>query len=579
MKKIKLFLLLTLLTVLASCAQQKKYVSYTVKKGETIKSIAKDNDVKTKDLLRLNPDVSRKPEENTVIIIPNKSYKKSVKPEKVETVDENTHIVQPKETLFSISKKYGVTVDELKEENSITGNNLSVGRVIKIPVKSNEVVEETPVDTDSEVVGEVITYNTHTVVKDDTIYNLTKRFGLSADELLALNPDLKDGLKLGMILNIGDSSEGIINVFNDEITYKPLNIAMMLPYKVSSTSDYESQFKKNNSLLNIVTDFHLGALVAIDSLKAQGMNINLEVFDTENSNDKISRILSNSNFDTTDVVIGPLFLKNANTVSKSIHRSNKDISVIAPMYSKNQKSISGGGLVKASPNKELLEEKLYDYMLKKYSGENIVVVGDDKQSYKMSQIISKLRTHDSINSVTVIKPQNGYIKKDRFVEVIDSVQRNNWVILVGQDNVVTSDVVNNLGVMPKKNRNIQLFSFAKGRNFDNVSNNHLARLKFTYPQESFVDVLSTGYKSFEKQYKSKSKIGPSEYSIKGFDVTYDALMRLAKHDTFKDGAKAGVSERVGTKFEYSKKLFGSSLENVGVFIIQYQEDLKLKSID
>ena len=44
------------------------------------------------------------------------------------------------------------------------------------------------------------------------------------------------------------------------------------------------------------------------------------------------------------------------------------------------------------------------------------------------------------------------------------------------------------------------------------------------------------------------------------------------------GAKAGISKRIGTKFDYTKKLFGST-ENKGVFLIQYQEDLNLKVLD
>ena len=81
MKVFKLLMLLICFTTLTACGQQKKYVSYTVKKGETIKSIAKDYDMKTKDLLRLNPDVSRKPSANTVIIVPNKKKQSEVKSE------------------------------------------------------------------------------------------------------------------------------------------------------------------------------------------------------------------------------------------------------------------------------------------------------------------------------------------------------------------------------------------------------------------------------------------------------------------------------------------------------------------
>ena len=69
MNKIKgSFLLLFLVSIMAF-AQQKKYVPYTVKQGESIKSIAKNYDISTRDLLKLNPDVDRKPNAGVVIIV------------------------------------------------------------------------------------------------------------------------------------------------------------------------------------------------------------------------------------------------------------------------------------------------------------------------------------------------------------------------------------------------------------------------------------------------------------------------------------------------------------------------------
>ena len=585
MKNIKLLFLLIFMSTLTACGQQKKYVSYTVKKGETIKSIAKDNDMRVRDLLRLNPDVSRKPDANTVIIIPNN--KKKISEVKINEVEGKTHTVKKKETLFSIAKLYGITVDVIKKANNLTGNALSVGRVLKIPEYIDEEInivegEIKVVDGDVKIVKEKIfiedeSNTKYKVVKDDTIYNITKKFNISEEELMKLNPALKDGLKLGMLLDVGLVVDELIeNIFVDDITTKPLNVLLMLPYKLNSISDNNTQFGKKTSLLNIVTDFHSGVLSAIDSLRIQGMRVNLKVVDTENSNSKIASIINSTDFDNVDAVIGPLFLKNAKLVAKKTGSTP----VIAPIYSKSQKTTSEGSLIKVAPNKDLLEDKLINYMLDNYAGENIVITGDaGAQSVsKIARISARLKSHDSISKITILKQEKGYIKKERFVKVIDTVQRKNWVVFVGQDNVTTNDVVNNLGVMSKEKAKIQLFSFDKGSHFSNVSNNQLARLQFTYPMEEFVDVTSDAVKYFRRKYKQKFYSDPSKYAIKGFDVTYDTLLRLSSNDSFNEGAKAGVSKRIGTKFDYSKKLFGST-ENKGVFLIQYQEDLNLKVLD
>lgn len=588
MKKIKVLFMLAFLIALTACGQQKKYVSYTVKKGETIKSIAKDNGVKTRDLLRLNPDVSRKPAPNTVIIIPNT---KTATTTVTATSDKKIHTVKRKETLFSISQKYGITVVDLKKANNLIGDNVSIGRELVIPKPSKEVV----VEKDEEVVVEEVVVEEvgveteespkavfHTVEKGDTVFNLSKRFNISEETLLQMNPtilDVADDLKIGMIIKVGEAPlEGVLDkYFVDTITAKPLNVVLMLPYKLNSETDYQAKFNKKTSLLNIVTDFHLGVLTAIDSLKNQGLAISLKVFDTENSSSKLTKILNGNNFENTNIVIGPLFLKNTKVVAKELN----GIPVFLPMLSKNQAKITENSLVKISPNKTMLEQKLLNYLLNNYNGENIVVAGDDssKSVAKISQIVQKLKSHDSINKITVIKPEKGYIKKERFEKAIDTTfHQKNWVILVGKDNVTTNDVVNNLGVMTKEKANIQLFSFDKGANFVNVSNNQLARLRFTYPKANFVDDFDEATNVFKKKFKSKYYAYPSKYAIKGFDVTYDALLRLANFDSFKDASKAGISKRIGAKFEYDNKPF-RGVENKGVFLIQYQEDLKLKALE
>jgi LysM repeat protein len=102
MKRIILLLAFLIGFTIILEAQQKKYVSYTVKKGETLKSIAKDYKISSRDLRKLNPDVSRRPKANTVIIVPNKNFGKIGIEDEISDTD--YYIVQPKETLFGISK-------------------------------------------------------------------------------------------------------------------------------------------------------------------------------------------------------------------------------------------------------------------------------------------------------------------------------------------------------------------------------------------------------------------------------------------------------------------------------------------
>ena len=148
-------------------AQQKNYISYEVKQGETLKSIAEDFNISSKDLSNLNPSVSRKPVMGTIIIVPNKSYGKATttvigEDQKVDALKENLYVVQPKETLYGISKKFDISMEALQAANPQLVDGLKIGMELNIP-KSNILEVESANN-----------YKTHTVIKDDTVYNLTK---------------------------------------------------------------------------------------------------------------------------------------------------------------------------------------------------------------------------------------------------------------------------------------------------------------------------------------------------------------------------------------------------------------------
>lgn len=564
MKIIKIFTFILLFSTVITFAQEKKYISYEVKKGETLKSIAKNYDLSTRDLARLNPGVSRKPVLGTVIIVPNKNYGKVTTVVKEE---DNLYTVQPKETLFGISKKHGITIEELKAANPTLSNGLKIGMNLVIPKPTATQLKDT------------VNYVLHKVIKDDTVFNLTKRYEVSVDDLILLNPSLKDGLNLGMLLKIKPikieeakeiPSDSLV-VFNEKlILSKEIKVALLLPYQLNKLNDsiVEESFAKSNSLVNIATDFHLGAKMALDSLKRKGLKINVSYFDTENSNQKLQLLLNrNQNFNTTDLIIGPLFFDKAHWISK---RTKAE--VIAPFPSKKQDKLNATNLIKTAPNRASHQERLLEHMEATYKGENILVINDGKATTQTQlwQMVKKIKTFDSIQTVTVIKPEEGYINRDKFFTKLDSLS-NNWVVLISDENVTTSTTINNLKGFADRIE-IDLFALNKGKNFNNINNSFLGKLNFTYPTSEFLNIedpeISKFYNSFKKQHAAY----PSKYAIRGFEVTYDALVRLASSENVNEGFTLGESTRVFSKFNYSKNTLGS-FENNGLFLVQYHEDL------
>lgn len=622
MKRITLLLICLFLFSAVAMAQQKKYIPYTVKRGENIRSIAREYDISFKDLLRLNPDISRYPEPNTIIIVPNKNYGKNIV--NVDVASDKFHIVKPKETLYGISKMYGVSQEVLVAENPELKNGLKIGMNLKIPevskIKQDDdinyefhiVVKDDTLYNLSKrygiaqsellrlnpslkyglkiglelVVPKIgnsnseapVNYEFHTVVKDDTLYNLSKQYHVSQSELMKLNPELNEGLKLGVILKIrpienvenkkGETKETFN--FTEKLDFsKEINLAMLLPYQLNRFTDSTriENFGKNHSLLNVVTDFHLGATMAIDSLRKRGLNIKVKFLDSENSVQKLQSLINKNDFKGVDAVIGPLYFDNALWLSKHI-----DAQVIVPFYSKNQATISNSNLVKAAPENDLLESELINYLEQHYTGQNIIVINDGKSESqsKLWQIVNKLKAFKNIQNVSVVKSQDGYISSNDISENLKGA-KDNWVLLVSDEMVTTAAAVNNLKGLVD-NFKITLIAFDKGKNFDSIDNNLLGKLNFIFPTLEYLNIDDYNVNNFYKNYQNKNYAIPSKYALKGFDMTYDALVRIASMGDLENGLQAGKSSRISTMFNYDKNWDGS-FENNGIYIIQYNTAL------
>ena len=330
------------------------------------------------------------------------------------SAQQKTHTVIAKENLYSISRKYEISIEELVKHNpKIKNGILNIGDVLTIPNNSKSSVSKQYKISETELrrlnpeldnhmkigdavilpeenikkYGDVLAQNnptspspkeeiknnsasnnviTYTIQPKDTYYGISKKFNISQQELLTLNPYLaQKGLQPGDVIKIkgipskapqsnpitetntysveeyvthkvqkGDSVFEIINKYN--ISYQQLselnnglkeglkegtelkikkyerqyisvendvfNVALMLPF------GYDSN---DNKYRNLATDFLLGAKLAIERNVLQGKKISLNVIDAENEN-SFKNSLSQINKTNTNLIIGPFFKSNRN---------------------------------------------------------------------------------------------------------------------------------------------------------------------------------------------------------------------------------------------------------------------------
>ena len=171
------------------------YKDYVVKKGDSLWTIANKNNTTVDEIKRINNLTSNMLSIGQVLKLPTK--------DKVEEVEMYT--VQKGDSLYSIAKKFGVTVDEIKSLNNLTSNNLSIGEQLMIKSTTGD----EPVNPEEECIGTGYVepqYIMYTVQKGDSLYTIARRYNTSVDNIKALNNLTNNNLSIGQQLKIKEVS-------------------------------------------------------------------------------------------------------------------------------------------------------------------------------------------------------------------------------------------------------------------------------------------------------------------------------------------------------------------------------------
>lgn len=564
-----------------------RFENHKVRRKETLFGIAKEYNISVDDLKRYNKELYARPLKKgdklnipvfatpeVVRIVTSENEKPvvvpTIEPIPVSDLSQLTsHTVQKKETRYGIAHMYGITISELEKINPQLGSEgLPEGSIINVPAIT---VMQTAVPEEG--------FMFYEVQPKEGFFRLKVNTGLTQEEILALNPHAKDGLKEGMILKMPKGgNEQVkdetvsVNLENNITNYTPKKIALLLPFRlqnavVDSLNTKEDILKKDK-LMALSLDFYSGVLMATEFAKDQGISTRLDVLDTEYSVAKTERLINGRDFEIYDAVIGPLGQKNVEKTAALL--KNSDVPVFSPLSNKEIKISKN--LFQTLPNDAMLEKAMIDYIKTHSSNKNIIVIADAKRSAQKAKLMQEFP-----DAKTAKPREEGFLYVQDIVNKLDKAKEN-WVILESADPVLVSNVVGVLNGLPAENK-IRLFSLDKNDAYDyhDVSNTHLAKLNFTFPSVN----KNYNYKDREPfliSYKNKYGVLPNKYAVRGFDLAYDVLLRLANADNIFEASEANFeTEYIENKFRYSKK-FLSGYVNNAFYIIKYKNDLQFEVI-
>ena len=405
---------------------RKVYV-HKVEKGHTLYSIAKAYGVTEKQIIDCNTGLSAATlRVDDVIFVPcveNKDKPKSKRDQGGDNTKYYTHTVQSGETLYSIARSYKISVDILLEDNpTVSASSLALGTELRI--RRSEVGYTTTPDIDNQEQRQSLRPNEHIVQAGETVYSLSRKAGLTEHEFMALNKmNSASDLKVGMVVLMYNDSSVVVEIApvegeeavpaadvvpaeqsaDDEPKQRQrlsgrddsdpvvedsyaadmyylfggerrsitnfgfsnidfltlgqnntLKVALMLPFQI------EGKVKPG------YVDFYRGVLLALEDLKAEGLSIEMTVFDTQNNAGVIDDIMTYEDaFLDAQLIIGPVFENELRYVVSHAEREN--IAVVSPLAA--VEALQSPVLFQMSPSRAHKYDKVQDLI----SGERQVI--------------------------------------------------------------------------------------------------------------------------------------------------------------------------------------------------------------
>lgn len=575
-------------------------ITHLVLAKETLYGIEKKYGVSDEALKQANPDIEIDGLKiGMVLTIPSKNAptKKQIKEETRTAVKSNKvlsktnevavyHDVLAKETKYSIAKQYGITVQDLEKRNPEVVENLPIGykllikgtpssvtNAVKPTIEDYKTVNNVAVANDS-----VVQYIAYEIQPKETLYSLSKMFDISQEDLIKLNPELKDSVDIGMFIKIPTkktaavvNKKEYVELTKNIAEGKRKRLALLLPFNVSKidgdTINSSYNRLKKDKFLDMTLDFYAGALIAIDSAKTLGLPIDIEIYDsqeTKNSSN-VAAIIRANNLQNANAIVGPFYQSNAEVAAQAVSINN--VPVVSPL----SKDLGNPymNLYQTIPSNEVIKGTMFDYM-RAQKGNVIAVV--DKKKESILQYLKQYQKEVPLVAFT----ESGSVSGESLRGLLVKGKMNYVVMETANTWMIKTTISAMLSAMSSYDVQLVILEPNETLDFEEIKFANLTKLKLMYPSVTR-DNVSPESAIFDKKFKKFNNVYPTDFATRGFDVTFDTMMRLVQNVKFEETVKSVATDRVENKFEYYKKADGG-YTNKGVHIMYYDTDLIIKEV-
>ena len=498
------------------------------------------------------------------------------------------HTVQKKETLYSISKRYGCTQEEVLSSNKNIAGVIKKGMVLKIPDHDYQKPQPAKMDASK--------FLQHLVVSGDNFYQLKLKYGVEEEELIKNNPDLKEGLKTGRTILVpkkpkteATEKETLVNDVPPKTPVTPVkvspatsrfkgsgktfNVGLYLPISAAVTDSLKPTAKTLSFLA-----YYQGVLMAVDHLSKAGLNTKLYVYDTEKLASTVALLVKKPEFLSMDLLIGPVYPENQRLISE-LSAKNR-IPMVSPMSSDDQYTKTNPFYFQVNPVRRLRMETTAEYLYREFPREKIIFLENENSSSETRLIHEQLGKKRLSHGATagMLQTCNLWTKGTEGLEALLQVEKPNILVMADMNEVNISIAMNRLALLSKKYTlilvGVQEYTRMQSIELENLHNVNLRVLTSSFVDYSRPDVLN-----FIENFKTEFGTEPSQFAFQGYDAATWFLKSLDKSgDLFHGFPPDGNKGLLHTAFHFTKVSDFAGYTNDCFTVVEYASSFDVKSL-
>ena len=572
------------------CAQATSgYFMHTVTKGQSLYSIASMYNVTIDEIVRLNPGSEERIKAGEALKIPQKE----------DNGQPAYHTIQAGETLYKLTVHYGVSAQDICRANpGLSAKNFRIGQVIAIPAKKVVKEEPKPETTPSVKPSEPLKPNCrdmHRVQRKETIYSISKLYGITEEELIAANPELRTKkLKRGKFIcipyakassdnaNASATSQAVsdMELFRqnqkESKKYASIKAAVILPFMTKENGNRDEQVR--------MVEYYEGFLMAVDSLKQQGVSVDIHTYDSGNTTATITQLINTKKeLKDMDIIFGPLHTDQVKIMA-DFAKKNK-IRLVVPFTSKSDEVFNNPYVFQINTPQSYLFSEVYEHYLRKFPNAHVVFLNADTGDKDKDEFIKGLKEELKNKQITFKELKDAEISPEGMKTAVDSL-RENVLIPTSGKKIALIKILPQLIITAREhpNYNMRLFGYPEWQTYTDDHLSNFFELD-TYFYTSFYtnNLFPTAIKftsAYRKWYSKDMANTYPKYGMLGFDTAYFFLKGLARYGNHLEEEMNNMTlNPIQTGFKFERVNNWGGFINKKVFFVRFTKDYELIKLD